>query len=58
MYTNGTKKLWDLNIAVDIQEWSKNQIYVDMYVIEDIFKTSTQNDKEVVMHISHMKYGN
>ena len=27
-----------------------------MYVIEDILKTSTKNDKEVVMHISHMKY--
>ena len=28
-----------------------------MYVIEEIFKTSTQNGKEVVMHISRMKYG-
>ena len=28
-----------------------------MYVIEDILMTSTQNDKEVVMHSSHMKYG-
>ena len=28
-----------------------------MYVIEDILKTSAQNDKEVVMHILHIKYG-
>ena len=32
-------------------------MYVDMYVIEDILKTSTQNGKEVVIHILHMKYG-
>ena len=37
------KKLWDFNIVADIQKWSKIQIYVDMYVIEDILKTSTQN---------------
>ena len=56
LYTNGTKTLWDFNITADIQELSKIQIYVDMYVTEDILKTSTQNGKEVVMHISHMKY--
>ena len=57
MYTYGIKKLYDFNIDADIQEWSKIQIYVYMYVIEDILKTSTQNGKEEVMHISHMKYG-
>ena len=57
LYTNGKKKLWDFNIAADIQEWSKLQIYVDMYVIEDILKTSTQNGKEVITHIMHMMYG-
>ena len=36
-YTNGTKKPWNFNFAADIQEWSKFQIYVDMYVIEGIF---------------------
>ena len=56
-YTNGTKKLWDFNIAADIQEWSQIQIYVDMYVIEDILKTSTQNGNAVVMHITHMMCG-
>ena len=35
----------------------KTQIYVEMYVIEDILKTSSQNGKEEAMHISHMKYG-
>ena len=35
----------------------KIQIYVDIHVIEDILKTITQKGKEVVMHISHMKYG-
>ena len=57
IYTNGTKKLWDFNIAADVQEWSKIQIYVDMHVTEDILKTSTQNGKEVVVHILHMKHG-
>ena len=47
LYTNGTKKLWDFNIAAVIQEWSKIQIYVDMFVIEDTLKTSIQNGKEV-----------
>ena len=36
MYTNGAKKLWDFNIAVNIQGWSKIKIHVDMYVSEDI----------------------
>ena len=31
--------------------------YVDIQVIEDILKTSTQNGKEVVTHITHMMYG-
>ena len=35
----------------------KNQIYVDIYVIYDILKTSTQNGKEVVKHVTHMMYG-
>ena len=51
--TNGTKKLWDLNIDADIQEWSKIKIYVDLYVIEYILKTSTQNGKGEVTHITH-----
>ena len=45
MYTNGTKKMWYFNIDVDIQQWSKIQIYVDMYAIEYIRKTSTTNGK-------------
>ena len=56
LYTNGTKKLWDFNIAAGIQQWSKLQIYVCMYVIEGRLKTSTQNGKEVVTHITHMIY--
>ena len=56
-YTNGTKKLWDFNIAADLQELSKIQNYVYMYVIEDILKTSTQNGNEVVTHITRMMYG-
>ena len=43
--------------AAKIQEWSKIQIYVDMYVNECILKTTTQNGKEVVAHIMHMIYG-
>ena len=35
----------------------KFQIYVDMYVIEDIIKTSTQSGNEVVTHITHMMNG-
>ena len=57
IYTNETKKLWDFNIAADLQELSKIKIYVDTYVIEHIFKTSTQNGNEVVTHITHMMYG-
>ena len=57
IYTYGTKKLWDFKIAADIQEWSKIKIYVDIYVILDILKTSTKNGKEVVTHITHMMYG-
>ena len=56
MYTYGTKKLWDFNIDADLQELSKIQIYVDMYVIEDILKTSTQNGNEVFMHSTHIMY--
>ena len=48
---------WDFNIAADLQELSKIRIYVDMYVIEDILKTSTQNGNEVVMHSTHIMYG-
>ena len=48
IYTYGTKKLWDFNFAADLQEFSKIQIYVDMYVIEDILKTSTHDGNEVV----------
>ena len=54
MCTYGTKKLRDFKIAADIQEWSKIKIYVDIHVILDILKTSTQNGKEVVTHITHM----
>ena len=32
-------------------------LYVDMYVIEDILKTSTQNGNEEVTHITCMVYG-
>ena len=32
-------------------------MYVDIYVIKDIDKTSTQNRKEVVTRITHMMYG-
>ena len=32
-------------------------MYVDMYVIEGILKTTTQNGKEVVAHITHVVYG-
>ena len=32
-------------------------MYVDVYIIEDILKTSTQNGYEVVTHIMHMMYG-
>ena len=39
------EKLWYFNIAADLQEWSKIQIYVDMYEIEEILKTSAQNGK-------------
>ena len=53
LYTNGTNKLWYFNITVDTQQWSKIQIYVDMYAIEDILKTSTSNGKGVFMHITH-----
>ena len=56
-YTNRTKKLWDLNIAADIQEWSELHIYVYMFVIKDILKASTQNGKKVVTHITHMMHG-
>ena len=35
----------------------KVQIYADMYVIEDIPKTSTQTGNEVVTHIAHIMYG-
>ena len=35
----------------------KVQIYVDMYIIEEILKTSTQNGNEVVTHITHIMYG-
>ena len=40
--TNRTKKLGNFNIAADIQEWSKIQIYVDIYVVDDILKTRTK----------------
>ena len=33
IYTYGKKKLWDFEIAADIQEWSKIKIYIDIYVI-------------------------
>ena len=56
-YTYGTKKLWDFKIAADIQEWSKIKINVDINVIKDSLKTSSQNRKEVVTHITHMMYG-
>ena len=49
--------MWDFSIAADIQELSKIQIYVDMYVNEGVLKTTAQNDKEVVAHITHMMYG-
>ena len=55
LYTNRTKKLWYFNIAADKQEWSNIQINDDTYVIYDFVMTSTHNDKEVVMHIYHMK---
>ena len=45
IYTKGTKKLRDFNIAADIQGSSKFPIYVDMYEIEGILKTSTQIGK-------------
>ena len=32
-------------------------MYVDMYVIEYILKTSTQNGNKVVTRITHMMYG-
>ena len=35
----------------------KNHIFVDIYVIKDILKTSTRNSNEVVLHITHMMYG-
>ena len=38
------------------KNYQKNQIYVDMYAIEDILKTSTQNGNEVVTLIAHMMY--
>ena len=57
LYTYGTKKLWDFKVAADIHEWSKIKIYVDIYVISDILKTSAQNGKAVVTHITHMMYG-
>ena len=41
-------------IAADIQKWSNIQIYMDMYVISDILKTSTQNGKEVVTHACYV----
>ena len=37
--------MWDFNIAADLQELSKIQIYVDMCVIEDILKTNTQKSR-------------
>ena len=43
MYTRGTNKLRDINIAADLQDLSIIQIYVYMYVIKDILKTSIQN---------------
>ena len=35
----------------------KIQTYVDIYVIENILKTNTKNDNEVVTRITHMMYG-
>ena len=49
--TINEKKNCDFNIAADIQEGSIIQIYVDMYVIEDILNTRTQIGNEVVTHI-------
>ena len=48
--------MWDFNVAADLQEWSKIQIHVDMYVIEDILKASTQDGNKVVAHITDMVY--
>ena len=53
IYTNGTKKMWNFEIAAGIQGWSKIQIYFDMYDI----KTRTLNGKKVVTHITHKMYG-
>ena len=57
-----------LHIYAYIQEYSKIKIYVDIYVIyvplgtfsillSDILKTSTQNGKELVKHITLVIYG-
>ena len=50
IYTNGTNKLWDFNIAADIKKNNQKSKFL-INKIEDILKTSKPNGNEVITHI-------